>query len=192
MQTLLRKLEDQATPTVIYGGCILVLLMTFLAYTPMSTGLQQLRMDVQSAKSDLANLKTIESEEFWTDRLAQSLTFRQQAQSELWAGETSGLVAADFQQTIRQLAGKAQIRNLRISVDPDLDSVNTVPVLNFEVRGFVPSGLALVDVLSDLAAQPRKILIQDLNTTLVERSGSMLVVSGYIPVNLAETTGQTP
>ncbi len=67
----------------------------------------------------LSQLKTIANQSKWTDRAIEIQQLRKQLQSKLWQANTKGLAQATFQQWLRTVSKKIDVK--RLQVDPALD-----------------------------------------------------------------------
>jgi hypothetical protein len=177
----------QMSPLAGYGLCFIVMILGGLGLERFSAAENTLERGVIAAQTELATLAAIKDTDHWAERLIESTKARQQLQSEIWLGNTSGVIAAELQQALRGLAQQHKFENIQVRVDPDPLETEGVTVLNFEFSGRAPSAKVLADYFEGLAVSPKLILIDEAYFAQNVRSPRppVLTFSGFIPVQIA-------
>jgi len=180
--------DIEVSPLAGYGLCFIALILGGLGLERFSAAEIQLERGVIAAQTELATLSAIKDTDHWAGRLIESTKARQQLQSEIWLGNTSGVIAAELQQALRGMAQRHKFENIQVRVDPDPLETEGVTVLNFEFSGRAPSSKVLADYFEDLAISPKMILIDEAYFAQNLRSPRppVLTLSGFIPVQITQ------
>lgn len=176
------------SPLAAYGLCFILLILGGLGLERFAAAESHLESKVITAQTELATLTAIKDTDYWARRLIDSTKARQQLESEIWLGDTGGVIAAELQQALRGMAQRHKFDNVQVRVDPDPLETEGVTVLNFEFNGRAPSANILVDYFESLAVSPKMILIDETYFAQNLRSPRppVLTLSGYIPVQITQ------
>lgn len=183
----IRPEDFEMSPLAGYGLCFLALIMGGLGLEKFAAKEAQVKRGVIAAQTEFATLSAIGDTEHWASRLLESTEARQQLQSEIWQGNTSGVIAAEVQQALRGLAQSHGFDNIKVRVDPDPVDVDGIFVLNFEFSGRAPTPKTLADYFEGLATSPKMIIIDEARFTQTLRSPRppVFTMSGLVPVQIA-------
>lgn len=116
----------EANPKLGIGLIFLILLVWvygFLEIMDFSTDLEQERI---IAQKKLNLVEDLAREQFWEERKLQSQELLKSLESKLWPIQNEGLVRANLQNELNQLAEKSGLERMRIQVDqnPVIDKNN--------------------------------------------------------------------
>jgi len=184
MRHYLDKLDNELSPIVGYGLVILCLIVAYLGIDSLKRHVDTLRSDLTVSANALKSLEQIQSEAIWEERLVQSRAARDVTMQAEWTGQTQGIIAAGLQQRLRAITRKAKLKSVRIRVEPEIDTLDGIDVLYFELRGTAENGDVVTDIIADIAADPRLIIVQDSNLSFQSRRPSQISLSGLIPIRL--------
>ncbi len=181
--------DFEMTPLAAYGLIAIGCVLAFLGLEKFSRAEAALKRDVISAQTELATLTAIRDTDYWADRLGQSTQARQQLQTALWRGQTSGVIAAELQQALRQLASAHNFNKIQVRVDPDPAEIDGISVLSFEFTGWAPSAKTLADFFEGIAVNPKIIILDEVDfaQSLRDRRPPRLSLSGLIPVQIVSS-----
>jgi len=183
---LKETIEKEATPLVRYGG----VLIFFVLASILSLDFHAFNDDHQNVlvgkQTELVALRQVEATDIWTDRYAQSKDLKELVEGRLWTGQTSGIISANVQQSLQKILKNVGAEQILITVDPNVDEINGITVLNFGVTCNLPSGSDLINILLENAIHSKSIIIAELRMTNNLRSSgpSRLNINGFIPIGI--------
>lgn len=138
------------------------------------------------------SLSSIQGDDVWSARLAQSEALRKGVEDTVLTGTTGGVVAADFQQSLRAIASSTQIDNLQIRVNPEIDTVDDVQIMQFTFSGSASDWYSIIDFLSEMLGRESAMIVNELSFTKGKRLGIARVsMAGLIPVNIKRSSGES-
>lgn len=186
MVALIERLKSESSPLALYGLIFLACVLCILALDTLSNAAQKKQETLKSAKAELAALYQVKETDFWQGRLETSLLLRQASDKAVWSGNTAGVISANFQQTFQQIVQPYPNQQLRIRINPEVETVNDLTVLTYDVSVLLTASEYVADVLAAVAAYPKTIIILDSDITLDPRGErlSRLTLSGVLPVNI--------
>ncbi len=176
------------TPLVAYGLVLIACVLGFLGLEKFAAEEAELERRVITAQTELATLSTIKETDYWPDRLAQSTRTRDQLQSQIWQGRTSGLIAAELQQALRAMATGLKFNQIQIRVDPDPEDIEGINMLSFEMSGRALSSKDFADFFEDIATYDKILIIDefDFAQSLRDRRPPRLAISGRVPIQISQ------
>lgn len=182
--------DFEMTPLAAYGLLIMACILGFLGLEKFASAEAQLEQRVISAQTELATLSTIRETDYWSDRLAQSTEARNVLQSQLWQGRTSGVIAAELQQTLRGMVTKLEFDQIQLRVDPDPVEIDGVSMLSFEMSSRARSSKDFADLFLDIANFEKILIIDefDFSQSLRDRRPPRLAMSGRVPIQIQTAT----
>lgn len=187
----IRPEDFEMSPMAAYGLIAIALIIGVLGlekYAVLETRLEQ---TVVTAQTELATLSTIRDTDYWAERLLQSSSTREVLQTEIWQGNTSGVVAAELQQSLRSLGMSHKFTEIKVRVDPDPVDIDGISVLKFEFSGQATSAKSLADFFEGFATHSKIIILEEANFTqsIRDRRPPRLSMAGLIPVQIAPPGG---
>ena len=188
MKKLWAQMDWRITPIVAYGLVFIGVTIGGLLFEQLVQLNKSTHQRLIDEKTQLGALLKIQEDDAWEERLALSVKRKQSAQESLWSGSTPGVIAANFQQSLRKIATDQDAENINVRVDPEVTSINGINVLAFDFTLWVPPGDSVFEVLMALAKQPHHVAVSDISFShsLRDRAETRLTMSGFIPVTLAE------
>lgn len=188
MKKFWEQLDWRVTPIVAYGLVFIGVVLGWLLLEQLVQANKSAHQRLIEEKAQLSALLKIQEDDSWEERLAFSVKRRQSAQEALWSGSTPGVIAANFQQSLRKIAADQLAENVNVRVDPEVTNINGIDVLAFDFSGWLPPGDSVFEVLMALARQPHHVAISDVSFShsLRDRDETRLTLSGFIPVALVE------
>lgn len=189
----LKKLDLEVTPIVGYGLVLIVLVFGWLGLEKMAMAASEVKTRLDSAQMELTTLNQIKETDVWPERLAASSEIKEAAIAKVWSGNTSGVIAAELQQTLRAKSTSNGATDVRVRVDPDADELNGVDILTFEYTGRVPAGKQIIDILTSIAAHEDAIIMTEMSliNSIRDKRPSQFNFSGVIPINTQADPGTT-
>lgn len=186
MVAFVERLKSESSPLALYGLIFLACVLSVLALDTFSNAAQKQRAKLKSAQAELAALYQVKETDFWEDRLEKSLLLRQASENAVWSGNTAGVISANFQQAFQQIIQPYPHQQLRIRINPEVETVNELTVLTYDVSVLLTASDHVADVLAAVASYPKTIIILDSDITLDPRGKrlSRLTLSGVLPVNM--------
>ena len=183
--------DFEMSPLAAYGLIAIGLIIGVLGLEKFASIESALEQEVISAQTEFATLTTIKDTSYWTERLAQSTVAREQLQSAIWTGNTSGVIAAELQQALRALAAQNNFSQTQVRVDPDPIDVDGITVLSYEFSALAATSKSLADFFEGLTAAPKIILVEDMSfaQSVRDRRPPRLSIAGIIPVQIAPAGG---
>lgn len=185
MAGLSRK-DFEVTPIVAYGLVFLLLVLGGLGLQKFGGLENVLEGDVIAVQSELASLETLRGDSEWAARFEQSLAARQSVDASIWGGQTTGVIAAELQQSLRALASGLGFDSIQVRVDSDTIDLDGAEVLSFEFAGRAPDGKAIVSLFEGVAVNPKQIVIRDVDFSqnVRDRIRPRLAMAGIIPIRI--------
>lgn len=186
MKNLLNRLKSEMSPITAYGLIFLICVLCFLGLDTLAGKVRTNSATLNAAQIELATLNDVKETDFWEQRLDESLRLRKSSNDSLWSGDTSGVIAANAQQTFQSLFLPYQTQQLRIRIEPEIETIENVPTLFFDISGLLVKPQDVADVLAAIAAHPKSIIIVDANLALDPRMErpTRMSISGVLPVRL--------
>lgn len=189
----LDRTDMQITPLVAYGLVFLGAVLAWLGLEKFNRAETELANKVRGVQTELATLQNLSAADEWSERLAVAMERRNAALSETWSGRTPGVIAAQLQQAIRKTSLALDYTQINIRVEPEGVDIDGISVLSFEFSGQAPDGKAIPSLLEGLAAEPRRIVVTELDffQSVRDRRRPRVTLSGIVPITLAagETSG---
>jgi len=147
---------------------------------------------LRETQNQLTALEALKDENPWAGRFQSSQVLRQTIKDCRWTGVTSGVVAAEFQQSIRELVLGLEFESIQIQIDPAIIEVEEQQVLSFEFAGRAPDGKVVVSLLEAIAKHSKHIIIRDVDFSQNLRNVGKprLAVSGIIPIAIVSVKPQ--
>ena len=187
----LRPEDFEMSPLAAYGLVAIALIFGVLGLEKFSATENRLAQKVITAQTELATLSAIGETDHWDTRLLESTKAREHIQSEIWQGNTGGVIAAEVQQALRGIAAKNKFTSVQIRVDPDPIEIDGVTVINFEFRGQAPTSKALANYFEDLALGAKLMIVDEMSfaQSIRERRPPRVNFAGIAPVQIAPNGG---
>ena len=190
LKSILDLWEKEATPLIRYGLVFLLSVLAVMFIADFHDLNDRAHDNLSSTQTELVALNQVEGSDIWASRRDQSESIKVIVDQRLWTGQTSGIISANAQQTLQTILKKLGAEDLLITIDPAVDQISGVDVLNYSISCRMPRGRALIDVLFDFSTYPKSIVVGKLQATNTFRGNqlSRISIDGFIPVdvNLAE------
>jgi len=182
--------DIEMTPLAAYGLLFIACVMGALGLERFASAEAELEQRVIIAQTELATLSAIRETDHWTDRLAQSNEARKSLQSEIWQGRTTGVIAAELQQSLRKISTGLKFDQLQVRVDPELAESEGVNMLTFEMTGRARSSKDFADFFEAIAVHEKIIILDefDFAQSLRDRRPPRLSLSGRIPIQISSAS----
>ena len=189
MVALVERLKSESSPVTLYGLIFLICVLSVLALDSLSNAAQKKKATLKSAQAELAALYQVKETDFWEDRLETSLLLRQTSDKAVWTGNTAGVISANFQQSFQKIIAPYPHQQLRIRIDPEVETISNLNVLTYDVSVLLATSEAVADVLATIANYPKSIIILDADVTLDLQGErlSRITIAGVLPVNISPT-----
>jgi len=184
-----KRIEDEMTPIVAFGLVALICILIFLSLSRLGDKANRMKNDVRTAQTDLFTLQQLQGDDVWSVRLQTSEAELTKMKSKIWRGSSPGVVSAYLEEALSQLLNQAETKRTTIRVDPELQQLNGIEILSFEMRGQVPSHLAVIDVMALIEGNERHIWINDTRISFNGNGAATLSATGYIPVDIMANVG---
>lgn len=184
--------DFEMTPLAAYGLLAMGCILGFLGLETFSKAEAELEQRVISAQTELATLATIRDTDHWTERLAQSTQARSELQTQIWQGRTSGVIAAELQQSLRAKVSKLDFDQIQLRVDPDPVEIDGIPMLSFEMSSRARSSKDFADLFQAIASYEKILIVDefDFSQSLRDRRPPRLAMAGRVPIHIiSETNG---
>lgn len=192
VRSRLRALEGEVTPLVAYGAVLLMFVILILFVQNLSSLTAAQASKARQAKAEVEILKEVQSADLWEGRFLAGQAVRQEVDARIWEGITSGVIAAELQQELRKISTQNDIEGIGVRIDPEPETIEDVMVIVFEFSGRYTEVLQPVEMLVDLAAHKKQIIVRDANFSMRKSRGSILRFSGMIPVKIDANNTQPP
>ncbi len=183
----MKRLADikniEITPLAAYGLTVLAFIVAWLGTQHLSEATMARKVKAQEARLELAQLEQIQGTDIWAKRFEISEQFHENAQQKIWTGATNGVIDASLQQSLRAIAGAANMTSVQLDIAPP-DTIDTVDFMQFTMSGLIPDGERVIDVLSALTKNTPHIIAMDMSVTIRQNRPSRLVVSGRVPMRV--------
>ena len=179
--------EDfEMTPLVSYGLVFIFIVFGFLGLEKLIAAETEREQAVVFAQTEYATLQDISKTTHWENRLAESVLARSALQNEIWQGQTGGIIAAEFQQTLRQISADYRFEQIQVRVNPDPAEIDGIQVLSFDFSGRARTSKSLADFFERLAITPKIIVVDEMDfaQNIRDRQAPRLSMSGLIPVQI--------
>ncbi|PHR53891.1 MAG: hypothetical protein COA47_16430 [Robiginitomaculum sp.] len=184
MKRFIEQLDLKITPLVAYGLVALGIIVGGLLLGQLSSAVQQVKAEAQLAQSDLATLHEIQKTDVWADRLAQSIEARNTTEQTIWSGLTYGVISAGLQQELNKIGQDSGLTALKITINPIADDVDGLQVMQFTYRGMASDWASIIDLLSEIAEQPRTIILTELSFSKPRSRPALFRAAGLIPIQI--------
>ena len=158
LKSILDLWEKEATPLVRYALVFLLSVLAVILILDFHDLNNRNQDNLSSTQTELMALNQVEGNDIWDSRRDQSEVIKIAVDQRLWTGQTSGIVSANAQQTLQRVLKQVGAEDILITVDPDVDYVSGVDVLNYSITCRIPHGAALIDVLVDFSTHPKSIV----------------------------------
>ena len=179
--------EDfEMTPLVSYGLVFILIVFGFLGLEKLVAAEAEREQAVVFAQTEYATLQDISETNHWETRLAESDLARRTLQNEIWQGQTGGIIAAELQQALRQIAADFRFDQVQVRVDPDPAEIDDIQVLSFDFTGRARTSKSLADFFEKLAITPKIIVIEemDFSQNIRDRQAPRVNIAGIVPVRI--------
>jgi len=188
----LSRKDLEVTPIVAYGLVFLIAIVGSLLLQSFWRHENIVANQLREAQNQLATLEALKDENPWAERFQSSQVLRQTIKDRRWIGVTSGVVAAEFQQSIRELALDLEFESIQVQIDPAPIEVEDHQVLSFEFTGRAPDGKVIVSILESIAKHSKHIIIRDVDFSQNLRNVGKprLALSGIIPIAIVSAKSQ--
>ncbi len=184
MRRFIDQLDLKITPLAAYGLVALGFIVGGLLLGQLSSAVQQVKAEAQLARSDLANLREIQETDVWADRLTQSIAARNATEKTVWSGLTYGVISAGLQQELNTIGQTAGLTALKITINPIADEVDGLQVMQFTFRGMASDWASIIDLLTEMAEQPRTIIFNELSFSKPRSRPALFRAAGLIPIQI--------
>ena len=176
--------DFEMTPLSAYGLLLIVCVIGFVGLEKFSDAETNMARRVIAAQTELATLSAIKQTKHWPERLAQSAKEKDVLQSQVWQGQTVGLIAAEVQQNLRELSARLDFDQVKINVYPEAVDIDGIKVLNFNMTGKAPSSKDFADFFEIIATSNKVIIVDefDFAHSLRDLRPPRLSMSGRVPV----------
>lgn len=193
MEIFGRELDFTVTPVVAYGAIGLLAIIGFLGIERYSQIVQVSAERDRNAYSEYVLLEQIKGAAVWQSRLEDSIKLRQYMEDQIWSGSTNGLIAAQLTQKLYTISDELGLYDVNVRVDSEPTDIDNMTVLTFEFVSKVQKGKGVVDVLAEIAKEPRAIIVTESNFahSLRDRRPTRLRVSGIIPIKIVPPESRT-
>lgn len=192
MARISRK-DFEVTPIVAYGLVFLLLVLGGLGLQKFWRVENALAADVITIQTEVASLERLSGDTQWEGRLEQSLALRAQVDAAIWQGPTTGVIAAELQQSLRRAASGLGYDAIQLRVDPEAVERDGAQVLSFEFAARAPDGKGIVSLFEAVAVMPKQVVIRDVDFSqnIRDRNRPRLAMGGIIPIRVVtpETQG---
>ena len=178
--------DFEMTPLVSYGLVFIFIVFGFLGLEKLITAETEREQALVFAQTEYATLQDISLTTHWETRLAESVLARNALQTEIWQGQTGGIIAAELQQALRKIAADYRFDQIQVRVEPDAAEINGIQVLSFDFSGRAPTSKSLADFFEGLAILPKIIVIDEMDfaQNIRDRQPPRLKISGIVPVQV--------
>lgn len=124
-------------------------------------------------------------ENLWRERAATAQAELAFWQSTHWSGPTSGVIAAELENAINQVARGAGLDVIAVNIDPAATESPSGPILRFSFATDSRSGDSVAKTLAAFGAHEPIIVIDEMNAVFNESVQGRFSASGYAPIILA-------
>lgn len=126
-------LREQATPRSLIGLAILLGILAVLAISSLADAVDRKQEEVRELARSVAVQRSLAAGQEWLTRAAELREQRDTLEARFWRGSTSGIVAAQLQNDIEEIANAAGLDRIRIDVLPLPEALNDSGRLQFEI-----------------------------------------------------------
>jgi len=186
ISTFQKRIENEMTPIVAFGLIALACIFVFLALSTFEEKTRFLQNEVKTAQADLVTLQNLQGDDVWTQRLEKSQAELRNVNFKVWQGSSSGVISAYLEETLTKTLNQMRAERTIVSVDPNLQQLNDLNILSFNMRGQLPSHLAVVDIIELIEGNERNIWLNDTAISFDATGKATFSTTGFIPVNISE------
>ena len=126
-------LREQATPRSLIGLAILLGILAVLAISSLADAVDRKQEEVRELARTVAVQRSLAAGQEWLTRAAELRDQRDALEAHFWRGSTSGIVAAQLQNDIEEIANAAGLDRIRIDVLPLPEALTESGRLQFEI-----------------------------------------------------------
>lgn len=191
MRKILQSEHFNLTPLAAYGLTALFVLVAWLFISGFADLNNNSRTELIELRSDLQELELLRDRDLWEERLQQSERLRSSVVKSVWTGETTSIISAQLQATLRQVATEAEHKNIRISVDPEVQDLNGSTFLRFELDSVADTSLSVFTFFLALSEHERGFQFETVDLSLNARRASIVRLSGSIPILVSDASEPT-
>jgi len=153
----LKKEFSKLSPLAAYGVVILAAIILYMIVENLNTRVQIKADAVEEAQVELITLDQLKASTVWEERLLVSEKIKTNAEKTVWSGPTEGVISATLEQYLRDVSGAENLRNLKVTTDPEPVTINDIDTISFEVSGAIPATLSAS--LAKKAPRPRSLIV---------------------------------
>lgn len=147
--------------------------------------LREARVNQESQMSDLAtsiaSLSIQDGNTVWAGRLESVSEIREAWTARTWQGQTPGLVSAEVQRVLTELAANVGLENARIFVASDPITVRDSDLIRFEVTAIADTD-AILKFIVGIATARRNFYATEINAPMSENRKSRVSVAGHVVI----------
>lgn len=186
----LKKEFSKLSPLAAYGVVILAAIILYMIVENLNTRVQIKADAVEEAQVELITLDQLKASTVWEERLLVSEKIKTNAEKTVWSGPTEGVISATLEQYLRDVSGAENLRNLKVTTDPEPVTINDIDTISFEVSGAIPATLSPVKIVADLALSERRIFIKETSFTLSGGRSrlSSFSITGFVPISVTDSS----
>ncbi len=193
MIELLNKFFDTVNKRTAYG----IVLLGALIAVSLILRLNDLANAAQEAKEDararLGQYGQEVSLEEWTTRANSAVTVLEEWRRRRWTGDTSGVIAAEVQGSLRRLFTDAQVSLTTLEVDPTPFPLAGGEALRFRLNAETTHGEGTARVLDAFKNHLPLLVIDETTANFSRRNGAgRMSISGYAPIEIVATVAAAP
>ena len=126
-------LREQATPRSLIGLAVLLGILAVLGIGSLADAVDRRQQDVGELARSVAVQRSLAAGQEWLNTAAELRERRDTWDARFWRGTTSGIVAAQLQNDIEEVANAAGLDRIRIEVQPLPEELAGDGRLQFEV-----------------------------------------------------------
>jgi len=126
-------LREQATPRSLLGLAILLGILAILGISSLADAVDRKQQDVRELARSVAVQRSLAAGQEWLETAAELRDRRAAWDARFWRGTTSGIVAAQLQNDIEDVADASGLDRIRIDVQPLPEELGSNGRLQFEV-----------------------------------------------------------
>lgn len=182
-----KRIENEMTPIVAFGLIALACISAFMVVSKVGDTAKSLQNEVQTAQMDLITLQNLQGNNVWSQRLEKSIAELKKVNSKTWQGSSPGVVSAYLEETLIQMLNKMEADRVLINVDPNPQQLNDVTIISFNIRGQLPSHLAVVDLIALIEGHNQNIWLNDSAMSFNANGKATFSTTGFIPARISES-----
>jgi Tfp pilus assembly protein FimT len=126
-------LREQATPRSLIGLAVLLGILAVLGIGSLADAVERKQQDVRELARSVAVQRSLAAGQEWLSTAAALRERRDAWDARFWRGTTTGIVAAQLQNDIEEVANAAGLDRIRIEVQPLPEELADDGRLQFEV-----------------------------------------------------------